>query len=88
MKNGSTHLAHKLETAVDLKKGAVLGVPLHGGAQGDTKTIEQTLEDADNRPSKRRRSGRTSPHQNEGGGDGRRRIGRLRRRLSTQIDGG
>lgn len=48
MKDGSTHLAHKLETAVDMKTGAVLGVTLHGGAQGDTKTIEETLEDADN----------------------------------------
>lgn len=48
MKDGSTHLAHKLETAVDMKTGAVLGVTLHGGARGDTKTIEKTLEDADN----------------------------------------
>ncbi len=48
MKDGSRHLAHKLETAVDMKTGAVLGVTLHGGAQGDTKTIEETLEDADN----------------------------------------
>jgi len=48
MKDGSTHLAHKLETAVDMKTGAVLGVTLHGGAQGDTKTIDETLEDADN----------------------------------------
>ncbi len=48
MKDGSTHLAHKLETAVDRKTGAVLGVTLHGGAQGDTKTIDETLEDADN----------------------------------------
>lgn len=48
MKDGSTHLAHKLETAVDMKTGAVLGVTLHGGARGDTKTIDETLEDADN----------------------------------------
>lgn len=48
MKDGSTHLAHKMETAVDMETGAVLGVTLHGGAKGDTKTIDETIEDADN----------------------------------------
>ena len=48
MKDGSTHLAHKLETAVDMETGAVLGVTLHGGAKGDTKTIDETIVDADN----------------------------------------
>jgi transposase len=47
MKDGSTHLAHKHEQAVDLETGAIVGVTLHGGAAGDTKTIEKTLEVAD-----------------------------------------
>ncbi|PCC69329.1 transposase [Nannocystis exedens] len=47
MKDGSTHLAHKHEQAVDLETGAIVGVTVHGGAAGDTKTIEKTLEVAD-----------------------------------------
>ncbi len=47
MKNGSTHLAHKHEQAIDLETGAIVGVTLHGGAAGDTKTIEKTLTTAD-----------------------------------------
>ena len=47
MKNGSTHLAHKDEHAVDLKTGAVLAVTLHGGAAGDTASIPDTLAKAE-----------------------------------------
>lgn len=47
MKDGSTHLAHKHEHAVDLETGAIVGVTVHGGAAGDTKSIEKTLEVAD-----------------------------------------
>lgn len=47
MKSGSTHLAHKHEQAIDLETGAIVGVTLHGGAAGDTKTIEKTLTTAD-----------------------------------------
>ena len=47
MKNGSTHLAHKAEHAVDMSgEGAVLAVTLHGGAEGDTKTLPETLEES------------------------------------------
>ena len=46
MKDGSTHLAHKAEHAVDLETGAVVSVTLNGGAEGDTKTIEKTLGEA------------------------------------------
>ena len=47
MKNGSTHMAHKAEHAVDMSgDGAVLAVTLHGGAEGDTKTLEETLSAA------------------------------------------
>ncbi|MBZ5708817.1 transposase [Nannocystis pusilla] len=47
MKDGSTHLAHKHEQAVDLETGAIVGVTVHGGAAGDAKTLEKTLEVAD-----------------------------------------
>lgn len=43
MKDGRTHLAHKLEHAVDLKTGAVLGITVNGGATGDTTTMTRTL---------------------------------------------
>src|SRR5207244_4250914 len=43
MKDGSTHLAHKAEHAVDLSSGALLAVTLQGADQGDTTTIHQTL---------------------------------------------
>src|SRR5207247_8463602 len=46
MKDGSTHLAHKAEHAVDLSSGALLAVTLHGADQGDTTTIHQTLAQA------------------------------------------
>ena len=44
MKDGSTHLAHKAEHAVDMQSGAILAVTLDGGAEGDTTTIDETLE--------------------------------------------
>jgi transposase len=43
MKDGSTHLAHKAEHAVDMKTGAVLAVTLQGADTGDTTTIQETL---------------------------------------------
>jgi hypothetical protein len=47
MKSGGTHLAHKHEQAINLETGAIVGLTLHGGAAGDTKTIEKTLTTAD-----------------------------------------
>lgn len=47
MKDGRTHLGHKQEHAVDMESGAVVAVTLHGGAAGDTSTIEKTLDAAD-----------------------------------------
>ncbi len=44
MKDGRTHLAHKQEHAVDMDTGAVVAVTVPGGAEGDTSTIEGTLE--------------------------------------------
>jgi transposase len=46
MKDGSTHMAHKAEHAVDLSSGALLAVTLQGADQGDTTTIYQTLAEA------------------------------------------
>src|SRR6266404_6480409 len=43
MKDGSTHLAHKVEHAVDMKTGTVLAVTLQGADQGDTATVQETL---------------------------------------------
>ena len=48
MKDGRTHLAHKQEQAVDMQTGAIIAVTLHGGAAHDTKTLEKTIEEADN----------------------------------------
>src|ERR1039458_4004258 len=46
MKDGSTHLAHKVEHAVDMNGGALLAVTLQGADQGDTATLVATLEEA------------------------------------------
>jgi transposase len=43
MKDGSTHLAHKAEHAVDMTSGAVIAVTLNAADQGDTTTIQETL---------------------------------------------
>jgi len=43
MKDGRTHLAHKVEHAVDMETGAVLAVTLQDANAGDTTTIERTL---------------------------------------------
>ena len=44
MKDGTTHLAHKAEHAVDLQSGALVGVTVQAADQGDTATLEATLE--------------------------------------------
>lgn len=44
MKDGRTHLAHKIEHGVDLGgEGAVLSVGLHGADAGDTSTLGETI---------------------------------------------
>jgi transposase len=43
MKDGRTHLAHKVEHAVDMETGAVLAMTLQDANAGDTTTIRQTL---------------------------------------------
>lgn len=44
MKDGSTHLAHKSEHAVDMDSGAVMAVTLNGGAAADTHTLYETMK--------------------------------------------
>src|SRR2546426_1286005 len=39
MKDGRTHLAHKVEHAVDLDTGALVAVTLHGADVGDTTSL-------------------------------------------------
>ncbi len=46
MKDGRTHLAHKAEHAVDLSSGALTAVTLQPADRGDTTTIFETLEGA------------------------------------------
>ena len=43
MKDGSAHLAHKTENAVDLETGAFVGVSLQPANSGDTTTMIETL---------------------------------------------
>jgi transposase len=45
MKDGSTHLAHKQEHAVDMGSGAVLAVTIQPADEGDTTTWRETLEE-------------------------------------------
>lgn len=64
MKDGTTHLAHKQEHAVDMDTGAVVAVTIQGGAQGDTSTLEGTLEAAEkNLEDARARAGEDSKQQ-------------------------
>jgi transposase len=45
MKDGSTHLAHKQEHAVDMESGAVLAVTIQPADEGDTTTWRATAEE-------------------------------------------
>jgi transposase len=47
MKDGRTHLAHKAEHVVDVDTGAIVAVTVQGADEGDTTTIEKTLEEAE-----------------------------------------
>jgi len=50
MKDRWTHLAHKVEHAVDLDTGAIVAVAVQGADRGDTTTIEDTLAAAVEQP--------------------------------------
>jgi transposase len=43
LKNGRTALAYKAEHAVDMDTGAIVAVTTHGGAVGDTTSVQETL---------------------------------------------
>jgi transposase len=43
MKDGTTHLAHKAEHAIDMETGAVIAVTLQPADRGDTTSIQETL---------------------------------------------
>lgn len=45
MKDGRTHLAHKVEHAVDMETGAVVGVTLQPANRGDTQSLFVTLRE-------------------------------------------
>ena len=42
-KDGRTALAYKAEHAVDMETGAIVALTAHGGATGDTESVQQTL---------------------------------------------
>jgi transposase len=46
MKDGTTHLAHKVEHAADLSSGAIVAITLQAADLGDTTTIGVTLQEA------------------------------------------
>lgn len=46
MKDGTTHLAHKAEHAVDMETGALVAVTLQGADEGDTTSYVETLAQA------------------------------------------
>ena len=47
MKDGRTHLAHKVEQAVDMETGAVVGVTVQTMDGGDTASLPVTLDEAE-----------------------------------------
>ena len=48
MKDGRTHLAHKLEHAVDMDSGAVVAVTVQEATGGDAQSLQQTVAEAQN----------------------------------------
>ena len=49
MKDGRTHLAHKLEHAIDMETGAVVGLTVQTMDGGDTASLPVTLDEAERR---------------------------------------
>jgi len=47
MKDGRTHLAHKVEHSVDMKTGALVAVTLQPANRGDTTSIDETIKRTD-----------------------------------------
>lgn len=46
MKDGRTHLAHKVEHAVDMETGVVVAITVQPADTGDTRTMQETLAEA------------------------------------------
>lgn len=46
MKDGSTHLAHKVEHAVDLDSGAIVAVTVQPADRGDTESLIETMAES------------------------------------------
>ena len=46
MKDGTTHLAYKVEHAIDMESSLILASPVYSGIEHDTATLVKTLEDA------------------------------------------
>jgi transposase len=44
MKDGTTHLAHKAEHAVDLESGVIVAAEIHPADSGDTTNAARDLE--------------------------------------------
>ena len=47
MKDVSTHLAYEPEHAVDLDTGVIVAAPIYAADEGDTATLDPTLEEAE-----------------------------------------
>lgn len=70
MKDGTTHLAHKQEHAVDMGEGsagAVLAVTVQPASEGDTTTYRPTLEEACTNVNELREDALTAPQVNASG---------------------
>src|SRR6185312_16024647 len=87
MKDGSTHIAHKAEHAVDMDSGAVAAVVLHAADQGDTATVMTTLAEAGEAVAEMLASPTAGDQVNPGGVDEAGRQG-LPQRPGTGGDGG
>ncbi len=46
MKDGRTHMAHKVEHVTDLETSAIVGVTLHPGNEGDSQSLPESLAQA------------------------------------------
>jgi transposase len=62
MKDGSTHLAHKMEIAADMESGAVLGVTLQAADLDDRATMPQTIMEATEQLDRVREDQRAGKH--------------------------
>ena len=96
MKDGTTHLAHKAEHAVDMETGAVIAVTLQAADQGDTTTMKETLaETAENvatvleREAEKALSAEAQVSDTPNGGDCRRQgLSQQRRRRDNRASAG